>query len=145
MSTRIKINLAFFTMVALAFVWWAVRSILPVDALERPYRISAEFASSLGMQPGNEVAYLGVHYGSVAKVERIPGGVLVTMKIDRHKRIPAGSTAHLFRKSAVGEQYVDFAPPPGYRGPAGPWIHPGERIPMSRTTVPLEFSELLRS
>jgi phospholipid/cholesterol/gamma-HCH transport system substrate-binding protein len=143
-TRRVKLNLAFFTAVAAAFGWWAVTTIFPVDAVARPYRISAELASSLGMQPGNEVTHLGVHYGSVASIRRIPGGVLVTMKIDRDKRVPAGATAHLFRKSAVGEPYVELSPPPGWRG-SGPWMAAGERIPMSRTTVPLEFSELLRS
>lgn len=145
MNRRTKINLVWFGMISVVFLAWAVRNIVPLDFVERPYSIRAEFASSLGMQSGNEVAYLGVKYGAVSSVERIPGGVLVTMKIARDKHIPAGSTAHLFRKSAIGEQYIDFAPPDDYEGPGGPWIEAGERIPMARTTVPLEFSELLRS
>jgi phospholipid/cholesterol/gamma-HCH transport system substrate-binding protein len=145
MTRRTKINLVWFGLVSIVFIAWAVRTIVPLDVIERPYSIKAEFASSLGMQPGNEVAYLGVKYGAVSDVDRIPGGVLVTMKIDRDKHIPEGSTAHLFRKSAIGEQYVDFAPPDDYRGPGGPSMGDGARIPMSRTTVPLEFSELLRS
>jgi phospholipid/cholesterol/gamma-HCH transport system substrate-binding protein len=145
LTRRTKINLVWFGFVSLLFIGWAIRNILPLDFVERPYTIKAEFASSLGMQAGNEVAYLGVHYGAVSSVDRMPGGVKVTMKIDRDKHIPAGSTAHLFRKSAIGEQYVDFAPPEGYKGPGGPWIAPGDNVPMARTTVPLEFSELLRS
>lgn len=145
MTRRAQINLVWFGLISFVFIAWAVRNIVPLDVIERPYSIKAEFASSLGMQPGNEVAYLGVKYGAVSDVDRIPGGVLVTMKINRDKHIPEGSTAHLFRKSAIGEQYVDFAPPDDYDGPGGPWIREGERIPMARTTVPLEFSELLRS
>lgn len=145
MTRRTKINLVWFALVSVLFISWAIRNIVPLDVIDRPYRITGEFASSLGMQAGNEVAYLGVHYGSVSSVERIPGGVKLTMKIDRDKHIPAHSTAHVFRKSAIGEQYIDFAPPSGYKGPGGPWIAAGANIPMSRTTVPLEFSELLRS
>ena len=145
MTNRIKLNLAWFALISVLFIGWATRNIIPLDALENPYTIKAEFASSLGMQDGNEVAYLGVKAGSVSSVKRIPGGVLVSMRIDRDKRIPKDSTAHLFRKSAIGEQYIDFTPPPGYKGGDGPWIGKNERIPMERTTVPLEFSELLRS
>src|SRR2546423_786901 len=58
---------------------------------------------------------------------------------------PAGSTANIFRKSAIGEQYVDFEPPAGYSGTAGPFYKDGATIPLERTTTPLEFSELLRS
>ena len=145
MTRRTKINLVWFGLISALFIGWAVRNIVPLDILERPYSVKAEFASSLGMQSGNEVAYLGVKYGAVSSVERIPGGVEVTMEIERGKRIPEGSTAHLFRKSAIGEQYIDFAPPDDYDGPGGPWIEPDATIPMERTTVPLEFSELLRS
>jgi phospholipid/cholesterol/gamma-HCH transport system substrate-binding protein len=143
-NRRIVINLVYFTVVALLFMVWAVRNILPVDVIDRPYRITADFASSLGMQSGNEVAYLGVGLGAIDGVERITGGVRVTMRIDRNEEIPEGSTAHLFRKSAIGEQYVDFKPPSGYDG-GGPYYAAGDHIPMAKTTVPLEFSEMLRS
>jgi phospholipid/cholesterol/gamma-HCH transport system substrate-binding protein len=145
LTRRTKVNLVWFGLVSLLFISWAIRNIVPLDVVERPYEITGEFASSLGMQSGNEVAYLGVHYGAVSKVARIPGGVKLTMKIDRDKHIPANSPAHVFRKSAIGEQYIDFAPPAGYKGPGGPWIPAGANVPMARTTVPLEFSELLRS
>jgi phospholipid/cholesterol/gamma-HCH transport system substrate-binding protein len=148
-NRRIVINLVWFGLIASLFLAWAVRNILPVDAINRPYEVTADFASSLGMQPGNEVDYLGVQYGSVGSIRRVPGGVRVTMKIDRGKRIPAGASAHLFRKSAIGEQYVELSPPSGRRGTkqpaAGRWLAEGAHIPMSRTSVPLEFSELLRS
>src|SRR4051812_24672934 len=144
MSKRTVVNLVWFGLVASLFFVWAIRNILPLDVINKPYTIKAQFANSLGMQAGNEVAYLGVQYGSVSSVKRVPGGVLVSMKIDREKKIPAGSTANLYRKSAIGEQYVDFAPPQNFQG-KGPSIKEGEVIPMARTTVPLEFSELLRS
>ena len=144
MSKRTVVNLVWFGLVASLFFVWAVRNILPLDVINKPYTIKAQFANSLGMQAGNEVAYLGVQYGSVSGVKRVPGGVLVSMKIDRNKKIPEGSTANLYRKSAIGEQYVDFAPPANFKG-TGASIKEGEVIPMARTTVPLEFSELLRS
>jgi phospholipid/cholesterol/gamma-HCH transport system substrate-binding protein len=58
--------------------------------------------------------------------------------------VPANSSANIFRKSALGEQYVEFDPPEGYTN-GGPYYTKNTLIPMSRTTVPLEFSELLRS
>ena len=67
------------------------------------------------------------------------------MKIDRTKQIPEGSIARIFRKSAIGEPYIDFQPPASYTGVNVQYIKHGEQIPQSRTTVPLEFSDLLRS
>src|SRR3546814_16419428 len=66
------------------------------------------------------------------------------MKIDKGKHLPAGSVARVFRKSAIGEPYIDFVPPDDYEE-GDPVIEPGDNVPISRTTVPLEFSALLRS
>ena len=44
----------------------------------------------------------------------------------------------------IGEPYIDFEPPEGYTN-GGPYLEAGETIPLDRTEVPLEFSELLRS
>ena len=145
MNRRTLINLGFFSLVAVAFFLWALTNLVKVDPIERPYRISGTFASAVGLLPGAEVDYLGVTYGTVSHVSRASGGAAVTMKINRGKRVPRDSTAAIFRKSALGEQYIDFSPPPGYSGSGGPWYAKGARIPLSRTSVPLEFSELLRS
>lgn len=145
MSRRTLINLTFFSFVALAFFFWALTNLVKVDAIQRPYKISGTFASAVGLLPGAEVDYLGVTYGTVSDVARTVGGAAVEIKINRGKHIPRDSTAAIFRKSALGEQYIDFTPPPGYSGSGGPWYAKGARIPLAKTSVPLEFSELLRS
>jgi phospholipid/cholesterol/gamma-HCH transport system substrate-binding protein len=145
MSRRTLINLTFFSFVALAFFFWALTNLVKVDAIQRPYKISGTFASAVGLLPGAEVDYLGVTYGTVSNVSRAVGGASVEIKINRGKHIPRDSTAAIFRKSALGEQYIDFTPPPGYSGKGGPWYAKGARIPLAKTSVPLEFSELLRS
>lgn len=85
-----------------------------------------------------------MNHGAVRSVESVDGKVRITMSIDRGKQIPAGSKARIFRKSAIGEPYIDFEPPEGYDG-GGPYLEAGDVIPLDRTSVPLEFSELLRS
>lgn len=144
MNRRVLVNLAFFVLVFAVMVWWAINNIVSFDFVERPYRITGEFAATTGVTGGSEVAYLGVHYGTVDGVQAVPGGVEITMKIDRGKQIPAGSQARIFRKSAVGEPYIDFTPPEGYTE-GGPYLESGDVVPRERTSVPLEFSELLRS
>lgn len=144
MSRRVAINLIAFVAVFVLMLWWAVNNIISFDFIERPYEISGEFAATVGVAANSEVAYLGVNYGAVQSVESIDGKVLITMSIDRDKKIPAGSRARIFRKSAIGEPYIDFEPPDGYRD-GGPYLEAGDVVPVERTTVPLEFSELLRS
>lgn len=145
MSRRTVINLIFFNAVFLVMLVWAAGNIVTVDRLERPYKITGDFAQAAGVTADAEVTYLGVHYGRVSDVDRRGDGVRVTMKIDRGKDIPAGSIARIFRKSAIGEPYIDFVPPQTYTDSSTERIEPGENVPQSRTTVPLEFSELLRS
>ncbi|HLT17188.1 MAG TPA: MCE family protein [Acidimicrobiales bacterium] len=144
MSRRTLVNLVFFLGVFVLMLAWAARNIITIDALERPYEITADFAQTSGVLPNAEVTYLGVSHGRVSKVERIPEGVRITMKIDRDKEIPAASIARIFRKSAIGEPYIDFVPSDAYDDDTPP-LAPGDHVPIERTTVPLEFSELLRS
>ena len=141
---RIAANLVIFTLGFLVMMYWAVNNVVSVDRIDQPYKLSADFANAFGVLPNAEVTYLGVAAGQVKSVDRIPGGVRIDMLIKKDKRIPEGSTAHISRKSAIGEPYIDFTPARGAkRGSAS--YKAGTRLPMAKTSVPLEFSELLRS
>lgn len=145
MRRRVWINLTVFAIGFFVMVGWLTQQVVSVDRIERPYEVTAEFANAFGVLPNAEVTYLGVTYGRVSKVERVPGGVRLAMEIIRGRRIPEGSDASIFRKSAIGEQYVDFSPPPDASATSGPFYADGAHVPLSKTHVPLEFSELLRS
>lgn len=153
MNRRVAINLSAFVAVFFLMMWWSVNNIIEPTELplvgsasifDQPYEIDGEFAATAGVATNSEVAYLGVNYGKVRGVDTKDGKVVVTMAIDKGKEIPAGSTARIFRKSAIGEPYIDFNPPADFEE-NGPTIQPGDVIPMELTTVPLEFSELLRT
>jgi phospholipid/cholesterol/gamma-HCH transport system substrate-binding protein len=141
---RVALNLAVFTVLFVVTVGWALHNVVSVDQLEKPYALAADFSNAFGTGPNAEVTYRGVPYGSITSVHRIPGGVRVKVKVKKTLQLPEGTGAHLLRKSVVGEPYIDFEPPDGWNG-TGPFLKPGTVIPPERTTVPLEFSELLRS
>ena len=141
-NRRVAMNVAFFGVMFAVMVGWAVRQVVSVEQLDKPYAVSAEFPNAFGVLPNAEVTYLGVGYGIVESVDRIPGGVRIGMKIERNRRIPENATAMITRKSAIGEPYIDFSPPADL---TGEFLQAGAAIPRERTTVPLEFSELLRS
>ena len=145
MSKRTLINLIYFNGVFALMLFWAFNNIVSWDRIEKPYTITGDFEQAAGVRANAEVTYLGVHYGRVSGVERAGDGVHMTMKIDEGKEIPAGAIARVFRKSAIGEPYIDFVPPESYTRASDLMIEPGDNVPQSRTTVPLEFSELLRS
>lgn len=141
---RVIVNLAVFAAVAIAFVAWAVTNLVTIDFIENPYEVTADFEDAMGVLPNAEVTYLGTQAGGVSSVERIEGAVRITMKLDNDVSIPADATAHIFRKSALGEQFVDFQNPEELE-PDGPVLEEGAHIPIERTTIPIEFADTLRA
>jgi phospholipid/cholesterol/gamma-HCH transport system substrate-binding protein len=157
------INLVFFVFVFLIMCLWAVQNIVTIDAIDKPYTVTGEFAAASGILPNAEVAYLGVHYGRVPSVERTTGAdncgklagapvlgcVKMTMKLENGKKdIPKEGIARIFRKSAIGEPYIDFNPPAGFdpsKAQPTDFLRNGDNVPIDHTQNPLEFSELLRS
>lgn len=143
-KVRIYINLAVFGAVFGAMIVWALGNVVSLDRVEQPYDLVVMADAASGVGPDAEVAYLGVHYGRVADVELVDGGVRLALKIDRDRHIPEGSTPRIFRKSPIGEPYIDFQPPAGYDPATAEYFEDDDEVPI-RATVPLEFSELLRT
>lgn len=148
MSKRIVANLLVFLAVFLVMCVWAIRNVVTIDAIEGPYSMEVDLAAASGLAADAEVAYLGVHYGRVGDIELSDGGVRAELKIDDGKRIPRGSVARVFRKSAIGEPYIDFQPPEDFDfdgADEDDYYAAGDVVPVEDTRTPIEFSELLRT
>lgn len=136
----VKIQLAAFMGIFVLGILYAGFSLVGLDAIRRPYVVTADFAASGGIFTGAEVTYRGVRVGVVGDMKLTQNGVLVDLKIDRDKKIPAdGTTATVQNKSAVGEQYVDLRP----TSASGPVFKNGDRIERSRTHLPVQISKVL--
>ncbi|MEV4572154.1 MCE family protein [Nonomuraea jabiensis] len=140
MRNRIYLNLGVFAVLGVVMTVWAFSTIIRLDAIERPYRVSAEFVSSPGLIRGFDVAYLGVRVGKIGDVRLAPGKIVVGLDIDRGIRLPKGATAEVRRKSAIGEPYVELSPPA--TGVTGPTLAAGDTIPLAKTSVPLDYKKL---
>ncbi|MET7326777.1 MCE family protein [Nonomuraea sp. NPDC005650] len=140
MRHRIYLNLGFFAVLGVVMTVWAFSTIIRLDAIERPYRVSAEFVSSPGLIRGFDVAYLGVRVGKIGDVRLAPGKIVVGLDIDRGIKLPKGATAEVRRKSAIGEPYVELSPPAA--GATGPSLAAGDTIPLAKTSVPLDYKKL---
>jgi phospholipid/cholesterol/gamma-HCH transport system substrate-binding protein len=143
-KVRIYINLVVFLGVFVVMIGWALQNVVSLDRVERPYDLVVEADAASGVRANAEVAYLGVHYGRVDRVELVEGGVRLHLKIDRGREIPEGSTPRIFRKSPIGEPYIDFQPPDGFVPDGAEHFADDDLVPI-RASVPLEFSELLRT
>ena len=136
----VKIQLVAFVVISVLGILYAGFSLVGVDAVRRPYVVTADFAASGGIFTGAEVTYRGVRVGTVGDMRLTHDGVLVDLKIDRDKRIPAsGTTATVANKSAVGEQYVDLRP----AGAGEPYFENGDTIDRGRTRLPVAISKVL--
>lgn len=136
---RILVNLVFFALLGVLLSVWAVRSIIHIDALERPYHVTADFAASPGLTSDLEITHLGVRVGRVGDVRLRQGRVEVRFDLNRGTRIPADVGARVQRKSAIGEPYIELTQPS--RSGAGV-LKDGDRIPLSRTAGTVDYQEL---
>ena len=145
--SRVRLNLVFFGLLFVVVLAEATRSIITVGQITHPYQLSAVFTDANGVVAHDEVDYLGVPFGEVSHVSRDPAadGAVVHMAITKDDQIPTGSVAHLDLKSTIGEQYINFEPPPGYTGGHGPYYPADFTIPLADTTTPVQFSALLQS
>ncbi|SEG08965.1 phospholipid/cholesterol/gamma-HCH transport system substrate-binding protein [Thermomonospora echinospora] len=136
---RIAVNLAFFSLLGVVLAVWAVRSIISIDALERPFHVTADFATSPGLNSDLEVTHLGVRVGKVGAVRLRQGHVAVRLDLNRDARVPAGVGARVLRKSAVGEPYIELTQP---SHPGTAVLKDGGHIPLARTAGTVDYQEL---
>ena len=118
-SRRIVTNLVFFNVVFLVMLVWAVNNIVTIDAIERPYTITGDFAQAAGVrsQLRGHLPRRALRPGHRGRPPRRRGE---DHDEDRPRQadLPEGSIARIFRKSAIGEPYIDFQPPASYTAAA---------------------------
>ena len=102
------------------------------------YLVSADFTTA-AVGPNASVTYRGVPIGRVESVSVRADGVRVHMRLQKGIPIPRDLRVVTANRSAIGEQHVDLRP----NTEAGPYLKPGEVIPVSRTGVPLPVEELV--
>jgi virulence factor Mce-like protein len=108
----------------------------------RGQKYHAVFSRTVQLFPDGKVRVLGVDVGHIDAIQNTKDGVDVTFEIDRADvKLPKDVEAAVVPASLLGERYVQLFP--AYS--SGPSLDPGSTIPMSRTGVPAEPDELLRS
>ncbi|HLV72518.1 MAG TPA: MCE family protein [Vulgatibacteraceae bacterium] len=124
--------------IVLVFVVLVAVALIPVLSDGPGRRITAYFATTIGVYPGSDVRVLGVRVGSVDSIEPLGTRVKVDMTVDEDVDVPAGAYAVVVAPNLVSDRYVQLAP--AYSG--GPKMPPGAAIDVSRTATPLELDQL---
>jgi phospholipid/cholesterol/gamma-HCH transport system substrate-binding protein len=141
MTRGIKTRLvAFLVLSAVGIVYVAGSYLGIVDRITgRGITLHATLPTSGGLFVGSEVTYRGVKVGQVSKMEVIPSGVRLSLRVKEGTRIPEGSPFYVHNLSAVGEQYLDFEP--AHR--SGPYAADGATFKGTDASLPEATDDLL--
>jgi phospholipid/cholesterol/gamma-HCH transport system substrate-binding protein len=102
-------------------------------------KVTAHFASAVGVYPGTPVDILGIEVGLVTSVKPNGNYVSVTMNYDSKYKLPANAIAVVVANSLVSDRYIQLAP--AYQG-TGPTMPAGATIPLTRTASPAELDDI---
>lgn len=143
---RVYLNLGAFVVLFAVLMVWAVFDIIRPVALEDTYPLRLEFADATGLRTNVEVTYRGVRIGEITDVSLHDGAAEVRAAIDGDRQLPAGVTATIRRRSAVGEPYLSLDAPPDWE-PGDPVLETdeGTEIPAERTSAGVAYGSLFDS
>lgn len=140
---RIAINLVGVLALTVLTVGWVVVTLVAPTIINKPFEVTADFASSGGVFTNQEVTYRGVLVGKVGSLTLNEDGVNIQLLIDPEweNEIPANVSARVQSKSAVGEQFVNMVPVASGIST----LEDGDVIPRANTSLPVDFQKLLRT
>jgi phospholipid/cholesterol/gamma-HCH transport system substrate-binding protein len=146
MSRLVRVQLTLFALITVAalFITAAFYVKIPQQLGIGRYESKVELADTGGLYAKANVTYRGTEVGLVRDI-RIDrgGGVVATLSIDNGVKIPKASIAEVRSVSVVGEQYIDFVPPPKTTG--GPYLRAGGTVTSDMTRLPTSTAEVLIS
>ena len=142
LTGRMKIQLALFTVIALAAM-----SLMGLHFMKLPamlfgvgrYTVTVELPQTGGLYAGGNVTYRGTEVGRVDSVRLTRTGVEAVLSLKSGIDVPSDLRAEVHSHSAIGEQYVALSP----RSGDAPPLRDGDVIPLSDTSVPPDVNTLL--
>ena len=106
--------------------------------LYRYHTLTAEFSSTVGLYPGDQVKIAGVPVGTVEAIQPGPEHTKVTLSVESGAPVPADVAALLVAPNLVAARFIELAPV--YED--GPTLASGAEIPDDRTAVPIEWDQV---
>jgi phospholipid/cholesterol/gamma-HCH transport system substrate-binding protein len=99
---------------------------------------TAYFTQTKGIYVGDDITIQGVPVGTITRISPERDQVKVTLEVDSDFTLAADVRAAVVARSLVSVRAIALGPT--YTG--GPQLAPGDTIPLSRTTVPVEWDEV---
>ena len=102
-------------------------------------KLSAQFASAVGVYVGTPVKILGIDVGQVTSVHPDGSVVDVSMEYDSQYSLPSNAVAVIVANSLVSDRFLQLAPAyPGH----GPTLPDGAELSVKRTAYPAELDDI---
>lgn len=124
---------------AVVFVLSLIGGVVTVNGSAKAGRthVTAYFANSNGIFPGDDVVILGVRVGEIDTIEPLPGRAKISFWFDDTYQVPADVKAVILSPQLITSRAIQLTPV--YTG--GPVLRTGEVIPLARTAVPVEWDD----
>src|SRR5687768_18478906 len=110
MARRTFVNLIAIAFVSTVLIIYALAQLLTGALLDDSYPLTVQVPTTGGLIAQQEVTLSGVPVGLVESFELSGEHVNVKLAIDEGRKIPRQVDAVILRRSAVGEQAIDFRP-----------------------------------
>ena len=143
LTRRVRIQLTIFSAVSVTALLIMIFGYIRLPALlfgVGHYTVTLSLPTTGGLYKSGNVTYRGTEVGRVASVHLTPTGVVdAVLSLRSDVSIPSDLDAQIHSTSAIGEQYVALSPRNGTSRP----LRDGDKIPISRVTVPPDINALL--
>ncbi|MEV0686729.1 MlaD family protein [Nocardia sp. NPDC050378] len=126
--------------ISLLGVGYLTFGVVRYEPLREQLAATLELPDSAGLLPGSPILLRGVEVGSVTRVQRARGRVVVEFTLDARYEIPVDSTVFIESLSGLGEPYVVFAPSSSH----GPFVRDGQTLAGEKIRAPLGIAEVAR-
>jgi phospholipid/cholesterol/gamma-HCH transport system substrate-binding protein len=130
--------LALLALLAIGLTYLLV-GVIQINPFRRPMHVTVDLARSGGLLDHTQVSYRGYPVGRVTEITLRPGGVRVSVDVDRDAKIPADTEVVVADLSPAGEQYLDFRP----RTSRGPYLADGAVVDQRDTATPIPFAQVV--
>jgi phospholipid/cholesterol/gamma-HCH transport system substrate-binding protein len=132
-STIVKVVL--FTAMSLVITSIVLFSLLDIE-VHPTSGYYADFTDVSGLQAGDTVRVAGVEVGKIGGVSVHGDVARVSFSLETSQHVTTTTRASIHFANLLGELYLDILPGP----PGGAPLKPGDVIPVSQTTPPLDLT-----
>lgn len=141
LTSRVSANVIVVVVLSVLLVAGAFATYASGVVFDDSYEVAVALPEAGGILPDQQVTVMGRAVGQVEDVEVTEDGVLLTLSIQGDQSVPSPAETTVLRRSPIGEQAIDLAPP------EQDWeaAEPGSLIETTDVTIAPEVAGLLRS